>query len=404
MKRQSNTERIGKLFDEVKELAPAEIAKSAWFSTLKKDALRKNHGWKRRLEAYLQGLHNTKSLSSQKLAELCNSMAICSDDEMHWQEMVLVAVWILCVATVTIALRTYSIDGWFVLATGVLMTAVGAAWAYQRWKLDTDKSGWQRWYQPAGITFWAATWTAVALFISFFAGEVAQKSAIARFKSDSARFQADPNGFPMIREFARVNFGVDVVLGDAEDSWSTTALNLPGASSASMSSSQGYCLLSMYRSNVLRSFAPQDGENAALWIQGVMMHELGHCLDISRDLPQIGGHTVHTYSIAPVDASGVTDVQSYVAATRKSDTKLWREALADTLEIGFWRLAAPGEAADMTANLRRKRTASAETDDIHATMCWIDHAWKADKPASTKDLLAWADRQRATAACSTKAS
>ncbi|WP_248645724.1 hypothetical protein [Xanthomonas translucens] len=175
-------------------------------------------------------------------------------------------------------------------------------------------------------------------------------------------------------------------------------MNLPNASVASMALRPGYCQLSMHRANVLRGFEPVGHVDRGRWVQGVMMHEFAHCLDGSRDMPAFGQHIIGTRSLAPMDATNVQDIQGFLDAGTTQATQLWREAVADTFAVGYWKLTAPADAGDLVASLRRKR-ADAHLDTTHATMCWINHAENAALPASTADLFRWADQLRASAPC-----
>lgn len=239
---------------------------------------------------------------------------------------------------------------------------------------------------------------ALTYLIPMIVGLVVQWASIEQFKADRSAFMADPQGFPMLRQLAREQYGVEVVLGDAEQSWASTTVNLPNASVASMALRPGYCHLSLHRSNVLRGFEPVGQVDPALWVQGVMLHEFAHCLDGSRDTPAFGRRAVGARSVAPVDAPGVKDIEGLLEAGARPTTQLWREAVADIMAIGFWKLAAPGAAHDLVASLRQKR-ADAQQDSTHATMCWIDHANRAEPPTSTGTLFAWADHLRSTAPC-----
>ena len=124
---------------------------------------------------------------------------------------------------------------------------------------------------------------ALTYLIPMVVGLCVQWVSIEQFKADRSAFVADPQGFPMLRKLAREQYGVEVVLGDAEQSWASTTVNLPNASVASMALRPGYCHLSLHRANVLRGFEPVGQVDPALWVQGVMLHEFAHCLDGARD-------------------------------------------------------------------------------------------------------------------------
>lgn len=399
-KKYNHTENVNALFAKICAAAQTDPLGSEWLERLKPSALRKAAGWTKSVDAYLVGLAAAGHISGVELGELRTSIALCTDSDATWPEFLYPLAWTACVAVVTLACRAISMDWWFIATMLGLMAAAGATWASRRtWLQPGNSANFNRWERPFVMGACALLVPALTVIITLAVGMAAQSFSIHRFNVDRMAFAADPQGFPMLRAFAKKNFDVDVVLGDANDSWASTTVNLPSSSVASMSLNLGYCELSMYRDNVLRSFEPTGKQNQTLWIQGVMMHEFGHCLDGLRDLPNFGEHTVKVHSIAPIDAKGISDVQSYLAATEEDSTKIWREALADTFAVGYWRLVAPGEAESLTANLRRRRSNAAQGDSTHATMCWIDQAMHSMPPASEKDLFTWADHQRSVAQC-----
>lgn len=399
-KKYDHAESVNTLFDKISAAAQTDPLGSEWLERLKPAALRKTAGWTKSIDAYLVGLAAAGHISSVELGELRASLALCIDSDATWSEFLYPLVWTACVAVVTLACRAISMDWWFIAAALGLMAVAGATWASRRaWLQPGNSANLGRWERPFVMGACALLVPLLTVIITLAVGMATQSFSIHRFNVDRMAFAADPQGFPMLRAFARKNFDVEVVLGDANDSWASTTVNLPSSSVASMSLSPGYCALSMYRDNVLRSFDPAGKQNQELWIQGVMMHEFGHCLDGLRDLPNFGEHAVRVHSIAPIDAKGVSDLQSYLAATEENTTKIWREALADTFAVGYWRLVAPGEAESLAASLRLRRSNAALGDSTHATMCWIDQAMHSVPPASEKDLFAWADHQRSVALC-----
>ena len=389
-----HVESVNALFDKLSSATPANALDGEWLGTLRQTALRKTSGWTSTIEAYLHGLAAAGHLSRDEFSKLRDSLFLCSDG--GWREIAYPVAWTACVAAVTITCCFLSID-WRVVSIMFGLTAsAGAMWASQRAWSKRLSPAWER---PFVIGACALLVPFLTALIALGAGAAAQTYSMHRFNVDREAFATDPQEFPMLRTFAHQNFNVDVVLGNANDSWASTTVNLPNSSVASMSLSPGYCELNMYRDNVLRSFAPAGKQNQTLWIQGVMMHEFGHCLDGLHDLPNFGEHAVKVHSIAPIDAKGVSDVQSYLAATEENTTKIWREALADTFAVGYWRLVAPGEAANLAASLRLRRSNAAQGDSTHATMCWIDQAMHSMPPVSEKHLFTWADHQRSVASC-----
>ncbi|AXI83718.1 hypothetical protein AB672_07155 [Xylella taiwanensis] len=97
-----------------------------------------------------------------------------------------------------------------------------------------------------------------------------------------------------------------------------------------------------------------------------MLPECGHCLDVSRDTPTVSQDDVGVQSVAPVDASGVKDLEGLLKTEDRLTTPLWREAIADIMVVGFWTLAVPGAAHDLVTNLRQNRVDNkAGHDTLH---------------------------------------
>ena len=393
----NHAESVNALFDKIGIVTSAANVDAAWLDSLHRAALKKTAGWKRSVDALLHGLTAAGHVSGVKLADLRARLALCLDSDATLSEIFYPMAGMVCMVVVTLACQAISFKWWLIAA----MTApAGALWARNRiWLQPGNSDRLSRWERPSIMVACAILVPMVTVIITLCVGISVQSLSIHQFNVDRIAFSADPHGFPFLRDFARRNFDVDVVLGDANNSWASTTMILPGASVASMSVNPGYCTLNMYRDNVLQSFKPAGKQNQVLWLQGVMMHEFGHCLDVLRDLPSFGVHAVKVHSIAPIDARGVSDVQTYLTATEQDSTKIWREALADTLAVGYWRLVAPAQASSLAASLRQRRSNSAQDDSTHATMCWIEQAMQAPAPVSEKDLFAWADHQRSVASC-----
>lgn len=395
--RYSHAESVNAFFDQLKQAAPAE---AEWLAALRHRALNKDAGWKAGADSYLHGLADAGGITPELAAVCRDSLARCLGCDPGWRALWLPALWIALVAAVTVAGQAFAFDMAVLGVLGVLTAVAGGYWASTQAWVDRDNDprgrGWARVFLIGAIALLAPTLT---FTIAIVAGWGVKHVSIERFEAERAAFMADPQGFPLLRKLAREQYGVEVVLGDTEESWASTTLNLPNASSAMMGLQPGYCQLSMNRANVLRSLVTASRVDSGLWVQGVMMHEFAHCLDGSRDMPAFGEKTVGIHSLAPVDGKGVKDLQGYLDASAHEETKLWREAVADTFAVGYWRLTAPAAARDLSASLRYKRASAAHEDRTHATMCWIDYANGAAAPTSIASLFEWADRLRAAAPC-----
>ncbi|WP_051244487.1 hypothetical protein [Azohydromonas australica] len=395
----SNAANVAAFFAYLKQSAPSEGATAAWLADLERQALAKRTVWRDEAEAYVRGLAAAGKLSADAAAACRDRLGQCLGSEPAKRELLLPLAWIAAVSAAAVSRRTMAEDLLMPAVPGLLAAAVGWWWTYTRpWMQQRNDPRQRRWERPILCTVVAAVLAGFTYFVPGVVGEVMQEVSIRRFQADHAALKADPTGFPMLRELAREHYGIKVVLGDAGQSWATTSVALPNASPASMTLHPGYCHLSMNRANVLRIFKPAGHVSEAVWIQGVMLHEFAHCLDGSRDAPTFSRSTVGTRSLAPSDAVHVKDLEGWLAAGELPATQLWREAVADVMAVGYWRLAAPGNAHDLVASLRKKRS-NATHDTAHATMCWIDFAARAEAPSSLAELFAWADRLRTQAPC-----
>lgn len=395
----SNAANVAAFFDHLRQCASPQGDTSAWLTDLERQALKKRTGWKDEAEAYVRGLAAAGTLSADGAASCRERLSQCLGSEPSKRELLLPLAWIAAVSVSAVSRRTVAEDWLTPLVLGLLAAAVGWRWTSTRpWIQRRNDPRQGRWERPVLSTIVAVVLAGSTYFIPGVVGEVMQDVSIRRFNADHAAFKTDPNGFPMLRRLAREHYGTEVVLGDAGHSWVSTSLAVPNASPASMMLQPGYCVLSLNRANLLRNFKPVGQVSEAVWIQGVMLHEFAHCLDKSRDAQTFSQGAVGKLSLAPADAANVTDLGGWIAAGDQLSTAFWREAVADVMAVGYWRLAAPGDAHDLVASLRQKRGGDSH-DTTHATMCFIDAAEKAVAPASVAGLFAWADRLRTQAPC-----
>lgn len=397
MARYVHADKVSAFFDSIRSVVSTT---PDWLGELESRARRKSQGWKDDADAFLRGLEASNAMSEGQVSQSRALLKACVGGTPGAREMFLPMVWIAVVAAAAVACRALSREP-LMLASMTLLTAVaGALWAGSRPWLDRPSSiVHSRWERPVVVIVCAFLAPLATLFISYLVGEVLQAVSIHQFNKDRAAFEADAKGFQFLHELARKEYGVEVVLGSAEQSWASTTVNLPNSSVASMGLGPGYCQLNFHRGNILRGFDPVGRVDPVIWVQGVMIHEFAHCLDMARDTPPFGEQEVGVRSIAPVDAGASTSVDAWLAAARKPSTQLWREAIADVAAVGFWRFTAPGDAAGLVESLRRKRAAAAEHDAEHATGCWIDSAERAKAPTSTAELFEWADQVRREAKC-----
>ena len=321
--------------------------------------------------------------------------------------MVCILVGLFLVATATTLLTAYSglIDTppsaiWVcasVAAAGGIISCVPQFWR------GTSRSG-------------SSVSIATFIFLTAFAGLVSaglvcisslesihrEKGLKTAWNLERSRFEKSAEGFPVLQRVAREQFGLELVLGTDEDSYQATTHQAPGASVGLMTVLPGYCALGLWPVGIAREFPVESGDTAfpdQRSVLGVAFHELGHCVDESRDQASFKDPHVGTASIAPGDRAGVKDIQTYVVAERKVQTKLWREIYADLFAVGYVGLEWKGDAPVFQRALLNERIAHAPDDPTHATACWIQAALKASPPDSLATLSQWADARRASAPC-----
>lgn len=395
---------VDAVFSLLKCVVPATAVDSAWLAQVRISALQGRPEWKLKLDAYLQGLETGKAERADAIALV--RTAVAESVERCVPNVYLALPFLLAVAASVLALGRVVITWgtslyWVWVPLVFLVGAIAAGQIPSLSRAFSYRLG--RVGRSVCVCVYAAYVVVAVLSASYMTSVLMQVLSQVRFNDARNRLNNDPQGFPMLRTFARENYGVEVVLGDRESGWAQTEMMIPGASVATMSLESGYCEMNMNRQRVMREFGPVQANDATLWIQGVMMHEFAHCLDAYRDMPGFNGRQPSTFALSPADARNVTDAVTYIAATRKGTTMLWREALGDIFAVGYWRLAAlPGHAELLASTLRAKRAEDAGVDKIHATMCWIDNAVLAPLPASNKDLLRWADQIRSSSVCSTR--
>lgn len=399
--------RVESVFDLVKTVLPATAVDSAWLRDLKQSALQGKLEWKLKLNSYLRGIAG-KAERPEAVALVQHAVDECPEQGIPVSHLVMPMLWALMISVATISnvvLTWGSSPFWVLLPLAMVVagvTAMNMPWLNREMCFRLGQ-----WERIVSIGIFAAYLGIAVYFVPWATSWVMPAFSQSKFQQERNRLNDDPQGFAALRAFARENYGVEVILGDVlSGGWAETELSIPaGGSPASMSLASGYCQMNMNRARVQREFGPSQQSDAVLWTQGVMMHEFGHCLDTRRDMPGFNGRPPATFALAPTEASGVIDAQTYIAAGRKGSTMLWREAFSDIFAVGYWRLSTSSEHAErLTLRLRAKRAEAAGNDKAHATMCWIDQAAQAALPRSYKDLMSWADQIRSSTNCSTQAS
>ncbi|AFJ03850.1 hypothetical protein Q7C_2730 (plasmid) [Methylophaga frappieri] len=297
--------------------------------------------------------------------------------------------WIALISLLALSSRAISYD-WLLLAALWLALAVSAGvWAIQQPWIKEAKRPFER---HTSIALSILLIPILAYIVALASGVILERISAARYDKARIEFMTDPDGFPFIKNFALEHYGAHVVLTSPVSGWTTSSFPLPHASAAFMAIGPGFCELTLNQENVLRGFS---GDDPGLWVKGVMIHELAHCLDISRDMPSFTNNKIGIKSIAPTAAGNVVDLESHIEAANGLATKRWREALADVFAVGYWRMVEPS-ANKLVADLKEKRRNGATA---HTTSCWIQYAANAPLPDNLSSLLSWADEIRTTAHC-----
>lgn len=401
-KRISYKERVNTIFEGVVGANGFNETSRPWVDELKQRALKNQSGWKYELDAYLWGSGSCVDQSSDLACKLRAQIAEIGEAGPSWLSIIFCALSIIMVCIILFssqALYSDKLIAGEAIVFGLIVGGFLITQQNRQRKISSLETKGARFDSYFIIVAGAVLIPLFVVAFSAIVGESAKWLSVNKLKKDLTQFKQDPDGFQFVQNFALENYGVTVVLANADDSWVSLTLNLPGASPASMGLGPGYCELSMSPEGVVSGFKLPNSHNDNLLLRGVMMHELAHCLDIKRDYPTFDNASVRTFSISPVDAGGVADIKSYLVASDKNSTKQWREAFADIYAIGYWGLTAPLEAPTLSAGLREKRALGAQKDRVHATACWIDYAIKSTPPKSIEELMAWAEKNRADAPC-----
>ena len=358
--------------------------------------------WPSLLETYVRAM-----CSAQQLAEPARDQILAELDDIpvkgpDMPALLFATLWAAMACMATVMWIAGPRETWVVIVGGLATTGLGVAWASRSASLAISKrkNAARRRERYTNI---ALAGVVAALMLPAITGIVTLSSFLlsqADFSRQRAAFEADPKGFRMIQAFAMRNFNTALVLGSADTGWKATSQMLPGASKASVYIGAGYCELNADPRLLVSDFNLTGPPSLnPLWIQGILIHELGHCLDVSREFSPFGQpFKPAMYSVAPGDRAKMASIDALAGNVSVPSTALWREALSDIMAVGYWRSVDKDAAKSMIIALETKRR-SATDDRAHATMCWIRYAAGAPLPARQKELFAWADKTRSGAPC-----
>lgn len=312
-----------------------------------------------------------------------------------WLSALIGALWTFSLCLLFLNAFIQEPDYFFI--TGVVMMSIAGMLHLMRFPAIRNGSGW---FFVAGGVVCGAVAIAAPLAVDSLR-RFAHDSSIKAFKAQREEYKSASSGFPFLIKLAE-QYHVHLDLADADSAWAATTMKSPYESPASVETYSGYCSVNMNTMVLNRTFGPGRKLNGRAWVEGVQVHELGHCLDIRRDVPAGAAITSSLHSVPPDRASKVVTVADYLEVNRADETKLWHEAVADVFAVGYWRLKYPNDSAALAAHLRTLRVDGALEDPIHATACWIDKAAATplDPRSPIADLFTWADAVRLDAHCS----
>lgn len=372
---------------------------SRWSANLYGAAQRRQQGWRLLAASYVRASVASGDLPADRADEALRCLARCGEMGPEPSDLVLPLGFLLIIAIAAVSSlapeRTLS----FLLALHAIAFALAAYWIHRR--------GWfSNWIDPD-----AGTWRRrmVHVFLSAFAsltciwlpapiGGVLKRWSIDEFRTERIAVLKSPTGFQPIKEVAARDYGVVLLLGDVQDSWASTSIgSVQAPSPAQIELGPGYCKLSLRPSRAVAGFKLTGSLADSAWLQGIMVHELGHCLDMLRDTTPQRALRVGTRSLAPGPDRAAQTLTDWLIAGSKQPNLQWREALADIMTVGHWRQAYPSLAGPLIGELLVKR--EDVLDRTHQTSCWIEAARDAELPAAHVKLLDWADGIRSGAKC-----
>lgn len=263
--------------------------------------------------------------------------------------------------------------------------------------------------------YWSMSFFAgIFLFSSLFFGTLYTKRDQNKFEVANAIEQKSKE-LSLIKALGKQN-DVYIRYGNKNTSWANTRLVIPNSSGASLSIQNGYCGLnytdgsiSNLKSILVKNIPKDDLKAQKIDIAKItiMVHELGHCLDMKRDfatfnLDKIGENKspiLGNKAIAPKLRNNIVNMESYVDAGAKSESILWKEAFADLYSIGYLYVNHNAIADQVAQNLTQYREKHKNGDEEHATSCWLKLVRQSEKPINNKHLVEWADNIRNNKLC-----
>jgi uncharacterized membrane protein len=394
---------VNDLFNDLKQLVDdPKSSELTLLCSMHDFAIANRPMWVTAVEDYLENLLEESNIPKHQFDALQTRLRECvrySTDEMFVATPLLWGMSLVILTSIYIAFNSQAY--WPIMA--FLIVVIG----YSGWKISKPL-GWgdstiQSKHRLLFKIIFPTIFIFLIPFLTVFLGSIIIKEvgwySHYRFAEGRKEFLKNSEEFPYLRYFAKTHFDIDVNLGSERETWvyTSTTLPIPNISPAAMNVYPGHCTLYMNKEKTFEEMGPSKKQDRVMWIKGIMMHEFGHCLDISRDYPSFAKNTPRIYSshsISPTWSANVKDIDSFLDASEKESTELWREVFADIFAVGYWKLAEPTRFQELAFELRQLR-ANRPGDVTHETSCWIDNAVKASSPNNYNSLVEWSDLQRA---------
>ena len=308
--------------------------------------------------------------------------------------------WGISLLTVFIGYRTLGSPLHAFVRAGLIAAGAGAVAVGFRYSAR-EFVGQKKWRAIGAVAVASALAPLLTHLIALGAAGAVNGKQRAAWIADRDAYEKAPDGFRPLQALAKDQYGLLLELAHDDDAFLKTTQASPGSSSAEVELQPGFCLMSVWPTGVARSFLAdsRSGLSEGVLLRLITLHELGHCVDMSRDAASFTDPHVSTKSVAPIDVSRVHDVASLYEVGRGTPTRQWREVYADLFAIGYARVTYPALAPAFERYLSGGRAATADIDPVHATTCWIEAAKPSPGPSGITDLARWADQQRASANC-----
>ncbi len=226
-----------------------------------------------------------------------------------------------------------------------------------------------------------------------------------QFNHDHIAAMVPGSNFSQIQIFAKENYNAPLELGDFNESWALTSLDIPQASPASLRSGTGYCTINMSKVSMQSMYKETKTDLSYNdWEMLILAHELSHCLDRATDVPgELGQPLKALNSIAPSLRSNVkmNEISTFLTAEKNAKTQLWREAYADLFAVGYLSLDPKYDTTALRGALIKYRD-SRKGDTTHHTSCWLQYSKSQPFPQKGSDVYSWANNIRIKAPCELK--